>query len=129
MKKIIFGILAIFSVSAWGVCVNTIAQTTAVLSGVTTTGISATCYKWAPGTSNRFVEVVLSGSGAVSGVAALEGSGDCVNFHTLDTFTEAGTTLVSEAVQNNNSAMCMRGNVTAISGVGASFTLNVSTGN
>lgn len=129
MKKLILAIFLMFASSAWAACVNTTAQTTSILAGVTSTGIGSTCYKFPPGTSKRFIQVIETGSGAITGTILLEGSADCVNFNTLDTFSETGTTAVFESVQNDNSAVCIRGNVTALTGTNATVSLLVGVGN
>ena len=109
---------------------NTNLQVTPLLSGVTATG-TGTVYKFAPGTSGRAVQVTVAGSGVVSATTVLEVSNadSPTTFVPAVTFTSSGTTTVSEGYQTQNSWAYMRGNVTAISGVGAAVTLTVGSGN
>ena len=97
---------------------------TPLLSGVSITGagIGVTMPQYA---TNRWMQATLSGSSAVSASVEIDGSTDNSNWVPIATILVASSPVVSQtaATQLLSSAPYMRGNVTAISGTGATVTL------
>jgi hypothetical protein len=93
---------------------------TPILSNVST--VSAGAGVNMPQYPNRWLQATLNGASAVSATVNVDGSTDNSHWVTIQTFslTAASSTLAAATVQT---APYIRGNVTAISGTGASVTL------
>lgn len=74
---------------------------------------------------NRLFQATLSGASAVSASVEVDGSTDNVNWYPITTITLAASPVASAtaATQTISTAPWVRGNVTAISGTGATVTL------
>ena len=73
--------------------------------------------------SNRAFQAVVSGTGAVSATVVVEVSNNNIDFLTLGTLTLSGTTRAFDGFASAAPWRFIRGNVTAISGTGASVNL------
>lgn len=92
-----------------------------LLSGATTTG-AGTSVNIGGTTPYRWYQATLNGASAVSATVTVEGSADNTNWSTISTLDLTVANPVS-AVATIQAAPYIRGNVTAISGVGESVTL------
>jgi len=94
---------------------------TTLLSSVTSTGAGSS--KAPVIDASKTFQAIVSGTGAVSATVAVEVSNDNVNFLTLGTITLSGTTTATDGFASFATWSYVRGNVTAISGTGATVTL------
>lgn len=91
-----------------------------LLNAVTTTGAGTGV---GPSVSlNRTFQATVSGTGTVTATVNIEVSNDNTNYLTLGTITLSGTTSASDGFASQAVWTYVRGNVTAISGTGATVT-------
>lgn len=119
MKKLILGLMFLFSSSSLA---GTNVQPVTLLDNVTATGAGA--YFKPFGVKRSFQAEGETSSGAGSATVDVEVSNDCVNYVTAGTITlTLSTTTSDDGFVTDAAWVCVRGNVTAISGTGASVSL------
>lgn len=97
-----------------------------LLSSAANTGVG-TSYSFGGTTPFRWYQATLNGASAVSATVKVEGSADNTNWVPLATITlPTSASSVTDATATVQTANYVRGNLTAISGVGASVTLQSS---
>ena len=102
-----------------------------LLDAVIATGAGASIVLDAPSylansSAKMAFQAVLSGTGALTATVLVQVSNDAINWMTLGTITLSGTTLTSDGFTAEAPWAYVRGNVTAISGTGATITLHRS---
>jgi hypothetical protein len=121
MKKLVIaGILALASfAAAAGVIITLLLNATTTGAG---TGVNYASFGAGLPTPNRWFQATLSGASAVSATVEIDGSTDNTNWVPIATLnpTAASSTL---AIATQQTAPWIRGNVLAISGTGATVTL------
>ena len=98
-----------------------------LLNAVTANG-SGKAFQFDKGSPVRIAQAVLGGASAVSATVALEGSLDGTNWTTIGTVNLAASPVASAVsyITSTSPWPAMRGTVSAISGSGATVTLNVA---
>ena len=95
-----------------------------LLTAVTGTGAGTATYPVRK--ASRSFQAVVTGTGAVTATVVVEVSNDGVNFITMGTITLSGTTLATDGFASFSQWYYVRGNVTAITGTGATINLTMS---
>jgi hypothetical protein len=121
MKKLLIGLalLLVTSVATAGLI------TTLLLNASTTgagTGVNYASMGGSIPMPNRWFQATLNGASAVSATVAVEGSTDNTNWVQITSFSLTAAS-ATQAIATVQTAPWIRGNVTAISGVGETVTL------
>ncbi len=93
---------------------------TKILDAATVTGAGLTINTNA---SRRAIQAIVAGTGSVSATVLIEVSLDNSTWMTLSTITLTGTTSASDGTAVDAPWLCMRANVSAVSGTGAAVTV------
>lgn len=97
-----------------------------IFSDKTTTTTISQCTALQPGGKNAFQAFGSTSSGSGAATVVVQGSNDASNWVTMGTITlTLGTTATSDGFASDASWAVVCGYVSAISGTGASVTLNV----
>jgi hypothetical protein len=124
VKRLLIGLALLLAASAASAGLIT----TLLLNATTTGAGTGVPYSTLGGSipmPNRWFQATLNGASAVSATVVVEGSTDNTNWVQIATFSLAASPAASatQAVATVQTAPWIRGNVTAISGVGESVTL------
>lgn len=123
MKRFILGFALL---TAFGFAQNQPTRAMKILSAATATGAGEVFRPWGQKRSYQAVGNTSSGSGAAD--IDIEVSNDCVNYVVVGTISlTLGTTVVTDGFVTDANWACVRANVDAISGTGA--TVDVWIGN
>ena len=126
MKKLLIAISAALLLATGAASAGLI--TTLLLNASATgagTGVNYASFGGGVPQPDRWFQATLNGASAVSATVNIEGSTDNTNWVTLATLSLAASPVASAtaATQLLSTAPYMRGNVTAISGIGETVTL------
>ena len=121
MKKLLIGLILslVVGVASAGVITTLLLNTSTMGAG---TGVNYASMGGGIPTPNRWFQATLAGASAVSATVNVEGSTDNTNWVQIASFSLTAAS-ATQAVATTQTAPWIRGNVTAISGVGETVTL------